>query len=92
MKLKILKNKFKEIKLNFRENYDLGDEVFEFLASEVTSSIRELIGASKLEDSEHEKILMVITSSKFTFGAREAAAKENIELIDGDVLLNDKKE
>jgi len=40
-----LKNKFKEIKLNFKENYDLGDEVFEFLASEITSSIRELVGA-----------------------------------------------
>ena len=49
--------------------------------------IRELIGASKLEESEYEKVLMVITSSKFTFGAREAAAKENIELIDGDKLL-----
>jgi len=45
LKIKILKNKFKEIKLNFKEDYDLGDEVFEFLASEVTSSIRELIGA-----------------------------------------------
>ena len=45
LKIRILKNKFKEIKLNFREDYDLGDEVFEFLASEVTSSIRELIGA-----------------------------------------------
>ena len=45
LKIKILKSKFKEIKLNFREDYDLGDEVFEFLASEVTSSIRELIGA-----------------------------------------------
>jgi len=44
LKIKILKNKFKEIKLNFKEDYDLGDEVFEFLASEVTSSIRELIG------------------------------------------------
>jgi len=45
LKIKILKNKFEEIKLNFNENYDLGDEVFEFLASEVTSSIRELVGA-----------------------------------------------
>ena len=45
LKIKILKNKFEEIKLNFKENYDLGDEVFEFLASEVTSSIRELVGA-----------------------------------------------
>ena len=49
--------------------------------------IRELIGSSKLEKSDHEKVLMVITSSKFTFGAREAAEKENIELIDGDDLL-----
>ncbi|RZO49054.1 MAG: chromosomal replication initiator protein DnaA [Candidatus Pelagibacterales bacterium] len=45
LKIKILKNKFKEIKQNFREDYDLGEEVFEFLATEVTSSIRELIGA-----------------------------------------------
>ena len=45
LKIKILKNKFQEIKLNFKENYDLSDEVFEFLASEVTSSIRELVGA-----------------------------------------------
>jgi len=45
LKIKILKHKFKEIKLNFKENYDLDDEVFEFLASEVTSSIRELVGA-----------------------------------------------
>jgi chromosomal replication initiator protein len=45
LKIKILKNKFEEIKLNFKENYDLSNEVFEFLASEVTSSIRELVGA-----------------------------------------------
>jgi len=45
LKIKILKMKFEEIKLNFRENYNLDDEVFEFLASEVTSSIRELVGA-----------------------------------------------
>ena len=45
MKIKILKKKFEEIKLNFKENYDLGDEVFDFLASEATSSIRELVGA-----------------------------------------------
>ena len=32
---------------------------------------------------------MVITSSKFTYGAREAAEQENIELIDGDKLLNE---
>tara|TARA_Y100000590_G_scaffold101639_2_gene115413 strand:- start:1419 stop:2807 length:1389 start_codon:yes stop_codon:yes gene_type:complete len=45
LKIKILKNKFEEIKLNFKENYNLDHEVFEFLASEVTSSIRELVGA-----------------------------------------------
>jgi len=45
LKIKILKKKFEEIKLNFKENYDLNNEVFEFLASEVTSSVRELVGA-----------------------------------------------
>jgi len=45
LKIKILRKKFEEIKLNFKENYDLGDDVFEFLASEITSSIRELVGA-----------------------------------------------
>ena len=45
LRIKILKQKFQEIKLNFRENYDLDEEVFRFLASEVTSSIREMVGA-----------------------------------------------
>ena len=45
LKIKILKTKFEEIKLNFKENYYLEEEVFEFLAKEVTSSIRELVGA-----------------------------------------------
>ena len=45
LKIKILKNKFEEIKTNFKENYYLDDQVFEFLASEVTSSVRELVGA-----------------------------------------------
>jgi chromosomal replication initiator protein len=45
LKLKILKNKFEEIKKNFSESYELSDEVFEFLASEITSSIREMVGA-----------------------------------------------
>ena len=30
---------------NFKENYDLNEEVFKFLASEVTTSIREMVGA-----------------------------------------------
>jgi len=45
LRIKILKNKFEEIKTNFKENYDLSDEVFEFLANEITSNIREMIGA-----------------------------------------------
>ena len=45
LRIKILKSKFEEIKLNFKESYDLNDDVFKFLASEVTSSIREMVGA-----------------------------------------------
>ena len=45
LRIKILKSKFEEIKINFKENYDLNEEVFKFLASEVTSSIREMVGA-----------------------------------------------
>ena len=45
LKIKILKNKFEEIKLNFKEDYELKEEVFEFLATEITSCIRELVGA-----------------------------------------------
>jgi restriction endonuclease Mrr len=39
------------------------------------------------EAMEHEKILMFITSSQYSPGAREYAKKFNIELIDGDDLL-----
>ena len=45
LRIKILKSKFEEIKTSINENYDLSDEVFKFLASEVTSSIREMVGA-----------------------------------------------
>ena len=45
LRIKILKRKFEEIKINFKENYDLSEEVFKFLASEITSSIREMVGA-----------------------------------------------
>ena len=45
LRVKILKNKFQEIKRSFDEGYDLTDEVFHFLASEVSSSIREMVGA-----------------------------------------------
>ena len=45
LRIKILKSKFEEIKINFKENYDLSDEVIKFLASEVKSNIREMVGA-----------------------------------------------
>ena len=44
LRIKILKKKFEEIKKNFSENYDLSDEVISFLATEITSSIREMVG------------------------------------------------
>ena len=43
LRIKILKSKFEEIQRNFNENYNINDDVFNFLASEVTSSIREMI-------------------------------------------------
>ena len=45
LRIKILKNKFEDIKKNFYENYSLDDEVLKFLATEITSSVREMIGA-----------------------------------------------
>ena len=42
---KILKKKLKEIQNNFNESYDIDGDVINFLASEITSSIREMIGA-----------------------------------------------
>ena len=45
LKIKILKSKFEEIKININENFQVSDEVFKFLASEITSSIREMVGA-----------------------------------------------
>jgi len=45
LRIKILKSKFEEIKENFRENYELKDEIFTFLATEVSSNIREMVGA-----------------------------------------------
>ena len=53
--------------------------------------LRELVGSAEDEESKHKKILMVITSSRFTPGTTKYAEKFNIELIDGDVLLNDEK-
>jgi len=45
LRIKILKCKFEEIKKNFSESYDLADDVINFLATEITSSIREMVGA-----------------------------------------------
>ena len=45
LRIKILKSKLEEIKSNFKENYELSEEVIKFLASEVTSSVREMVGA-----------------------------------------------
>ena len=45
LKVKILKSKFQQIRKNFNETDELTDEVFNFLASEVSSSIREMVGA-----------------------------------------------
>ena len=45
LRVKILKNKFNEIQKNYNENYNLSEEIFKFLASEITSSIREMVGA-----------------------------------------------
>ena len=44
LKIKILKSKLEEIKNNFKEGYNLSDEILNFLATEITSSIREMIG------------------------------------------------
>jgi len=45
LKVKILKCKLQEIEKNFNEKYDLDDEVLKFLATEISSSIREMVGA-----------------------------------------------
>ncbi len=45
LRMKILKSKLNEMKKNFNENYELNDEILKFLATEITSSIREMIGA-----------------------------------------------
>jgi len=45
LKVKILKSKLNEIKRNFAENYNLSDEILHFLASEIKTSIREMVGA-----------------------------------------------
>ena len=45
LRIKILKSKLTEIQKNFKEEYNLNEEVLHYLASEVTSSIREMVGA-----------------------------------------------
>ena len=45
LKMKILKSKFKEINISMNENYQVSDEIFKFLATEVSSSVREMVGA-----------------------------------------------
>jgi len=45
LRIKILRSKFEDIKKNFNENYNLNDEVLKFLATEITTSIREMVGA-----------------------------------------------
>ena len=45
LRIKILKSKLEEIQKNFGESYDISEEVLNYLASEVTSSIREMVGA-----------------------------------------------
>ena len=45
LRKKILENKFQTIQKNFNENYNLNEEVINFLASGITTSIREMVGA-----------------------------------------------
>ena len=45
LRKKILNQKFEEIKRNFKEDYYLNEEIINFLASEITNSIREMVGA-----------------------------------------------
>ena len=44
LKIKILKSKCNAIQKKFNETNNLTDDVFEFLASEISSSIREMVG------------------------------------------------
>lgn len=49
--------------------------------------LRELVGSATDEESEYKKVLMVITSSKFTAGAVDYADRNDIILVDGDEFL-----
>ena len=50
-------------------------------------AMRDFKAGSDEEKTKDKKVLMFITSSKFSPGAREYASKHNIILIDGDKLL-----
>ena len=45
LKVKILKSKYNAIKRNFTDTSELNDDIFTYLASETSSSIREMVGA-----------------------------------------------
>jgi len=45
LRKKILSRKFEEIKRNFKEDYYVNEEIINFLASEISNSIREMVGA-----------------------------------------------
>ncbi len=45
LRKKILRSKFEIIKKSFNESYEITEEVLTYLATEITSSIREMIGA-----------------------------------------------
>ena len=49
--------------------------------------LRELVGSATDEENEYKKVLMVITSSRFTPGAVDYADRNDIILVDGDDLL-----
>ena len=51
-------------------------------------SVRDFKAGSDEEKTKDKKVLMFITSSKFSPGAKKYASKHNIELIDGDKLLS----
>jgi chromosomal replication initiator protein len=45
LKVRILKSKYNAIKRNFTDTSELNDDIFTYLASETSSSIREMVGA-----------------------------------------------
>ena len=51
-------------------------------------AMRDFKASSDEEKTKDKKVLMFITSSKFSPGAKKYASKYNIELIDGDKLLD----